>query len=151
MKMVLITLLISLVLSACETRPIDLGECPQPRFTGKAPADIYALKNPLDGERAVDAGRQLYQRRISDNRIACASCHGRDGNGIGSLSHMFKPPPRNFTCASTIIGVPDGQLYWIIKNGSPGTSMPSFEELSDDQIWQVVHYIRRLSNGQYDN
>ena len=42
--------------------------------------------------------------------------------------------------------VPDGQLFWIIKNGSPGTGMPSFKNhLNDTQVWQLIHYVRKLA------
>jgi len=41
--------------------------------------------------------------------------------------------------------LPDGQLFWIIQNGSPGTAMPAFKGLADEQIWQLIHYIRHFS------
>jgi len=55
------------------------------------------------------------------------------------------PPPRNFTCGSMMKDIPDGQLFWIIKNGSPGTGMMSFAGLPDEQVWQLVHYIQSLA------
>ena len=42
-------------------------------------------------------------------------------------------------------GIPDGQLFWIVRNGSPGTSMPDFRGLSDEQIWQLVLHLRTLA------
>jgi hypothetical protein len=42
-------------------------------------------------------------------------------------------------------GIPDGQLFRIIQNGSPGTSMPSFKALRDEQVWQGVLYLRELA------
>jgi mono/diheme cytochrome c family protein len=41
--------------------------------------------------------------------------------------------------------LPDGQLFWIIKNGSPGTGMMPFSTLPDEQVWQLIHYIRSLA------
>jgi hypothetical protein len=41
--------------------------------------------------------------------------------------------------------IPDGQLFWIIKSGSPETGMMSFDGLSDEQVWQLIHYIRTLA------
>jgi mono/diheme cytochrome c family protein len=39
----------------------------------------------------------------------------------------------------------DGQVYGWIKGGKPATAMPAFgERLNEDQIWQVVTYIRQL-------
>lgn len=120
------------------------ANCPQPRFTGKAPDEYYSRPNPLQPTAAnLDAGRALF---LGDpRRVSCATCHGKDGDGRGELADQFDPPPRNFTCAQTIRGVPDGQLFWIIRFGSPGTSMPPHRKLSDDEIWQVVLHLRRLA------
>jgi hypothetical protein len=41
--------------------------------------------------------------------------------------------------------LPDGQLFWVIKNGSPGTGMMPFGNLSDDEVWELIHYIRSLA------
>ena len=121
-----------------------VGECPQPRFTGKAPADYYERSNPLpDSPQNLKAGEQLYLG--TDEKQACAICHGRKGDGKGALAKQYDPPPRNFACAKTIGGVPDGQLFWIIRFGSPGTSMPPHEKLSDEQIWQLVLHLRQLA------
>jgi mono/diheme cytochrome c family protein len=119
------------------------GECPQPRFTGKAPPDIYPLANPLPGSpQNLKAGAKLYR---DSTPIACQECHGAKGDGKGPMAEMFDPPPRNFACKETVNGIPDGQLYWIIKHGSPGTAMPSFNNLSDEQLWQLVLHLRGLA------
>jgi hypothetical protein len=55
------------------------------------------------------------------------------------------PRPRNFRCAVTINDVPDGQLFWIIRFGSPGTSMPPHRKFTDEQIWELVSYLRTLA------
>jgi hypothetical protein len=68
------------------------------------------------------------------------------GEGNGTLSSQFSPPPRNFACAKTVNSIPDGQLFWIIKNGSPGTAMPDHLKFNDTEIWQLVLYIRALAN-----
>ena len=120
------------------------GECPQPRFTGKAPATVYKLENPLSANnRNLKAGKRFYEK---GTQPSCASCHGSKGDGKGAMASMFNPPPRNFACSETVNGIPDGQLYWIIKNGSPGTSMPDHRGLSDEELWQLVLYIRELSH-----
>ena len=120
------------------------GQCPQPRFTGKAPDDYLSRKNPVAGnEGSVKAGESIF---LGEGRIAsCFVCHGREGDGKGQLASQFDPPPRNFRCAETINGVPDGQLFWIIKFGSPGAAMPPHPRLSDEQIWQVITYLRQLA------
>jgi mono/diheme cytochrome c family protein len=120
-----------------------VSQCPQPRFTGKAPDKIYALSNPVAADAAnIAAGRRLYEK---DANPSCQACHGIKGDGMGPLAAQFDPPPRNFACKATVNGISDGQLFWIVKNGSPGTSMPDFHALSDDQIWKVVLYLRELA------
>ena len=65
--------------------------------------------------------------------------------GKGVLASQYSPPPRNFSCAKTVADVPDGQLFWVIRFGSPGTAMPPHGQLSDEQVWQVVLHLRRLA------
>jgi len=61
------------------------------------------------------------------------------------MSAALQPPPRDFTCGETMRDLPDGQLFWIIKNGSPGTGMPAFAGMSDEQAWQIIQRIRTLA------
>lgn len=126
--------------SAAEDRP----DCPQPRFTEKAPAEFYEMPNPLESTpENIKDGKMLYQ--VKAKPMPCKHCHGVEGDGRGPMSGGFKPPPRNFTCAETINGVPDGQLFWIIQNGSPGTGMMAFKGLKEEEIWQVILYLRELA------
>ncbi|MDH3451375.1 MAG: c-type cytochrome [Gammaproteobacteria bacterium] len=130
-------------LSCASVSSPSTSQCPQPRVTGQAPAAVFNTTSPLaPNARDVAAGRKLYEGAAD---TGCHLCHGIEGDGQGPLATQFEPPPRNFACAKTVIGIPDGQLYWIIKNGSPGTAMPSFNHLRDQQIWQLVMYLRQLS------
>lgn len=113
--------------------------CPQPRQTVSAPADYLGLRNPLARDQ-VDMRAASIQFQLS-----CAGCHGRAGNGQGSLHERYQPPPRNFSCASTVRDIPDGQWFWVIRHGSPGTGMPPFPSLQDEEIWQLVHYLRTFA------
>ncbi len=120
------------------------GICPQQRVTAQASEDIYQLKNPLEPtQKNLDAGESLF--RVEAQPTACKICHGVVGNGFGMMAPGLYPPPRNFTCAETMNPIPDGQLFWIIKNGSPGTGMPAFPELRETQVWQLIHYIRQFA------
>jgi hypothetical protein len=119
-------------------------QCPQPRFTGRAPEPEYSYKNPLVGDKKnLASGKRLYEGK--EKGTGCAICHGSTGAGNGSLASQFNPPPRNFACAKTVNSIPDGQLFWIIKNGSPGTAMPNHLKYNDTEIWQLVLYIRKLA------
>jgi len=119
------------------------SDCPQPRFTGKAPEEYLARKNPVAPDANIAEGERLYKG--TSKAVSCATCHGAKGDGRGEMASMFDPRPRNFQCAQTVNGIPDGQLFWIIRFGSPGTSMPGHPNLTDDQVWSLVHYLRKLA------
>ena len=125
------------------------GICPQPRKTVTAPEQYLKLKNPLEvTPQNILAGKTLF--RVDAEPTACKVCHGVSGDGLGILFHRVEPKPRNFTCVHTMDDLPDGQLFWVIKNGSPGTAMPSFSYLEDDQIWQLILYLRSFSKNSSD-
>jgi len=42
--------------------------------------------------------------------------------------------------------ISDGQMFWVVKNGSPDTGMVAYKSLSDKQIWQIILYLRTLTN-----
>ena len=131
-------------MSAAARAAPAIGECPQPRFTGKAPAQFYERINPLPATpEHLSAGERQYLG--TPERESCALCHGRKGDGKGPLARQYDPPPRNFACAQTVVNVPDGQLFWIIRYGSPDTAMPPHTNLSDEQTWQLVHHLRKLA------
>jgi mono/diheme cytochrome c family protein len=117
--------------------------CPQPRFTGKAPDEFLARVNPIATGGSTAEAQRIYAG--DGQTIACATCHGRNGDGQGPMAKLFDPPPRNFRCAQTIAGVPDGQLFWVIRFGSPGTSMPPHPKFSDEQIWRLVAHLREIA------
>jgi mono/diheme cytochrome c family protein len=122
----------------------NAGLCPELRNTEYAPAAIAAKNNPLQhNAQNLGAGESLYEGELKS--VSCDTCHGSGGAGNGSLASQFATPPRNFTCAKTMHGLSDGQLFWIIKNGSVDTSMQAYDRLSDEQIWQLVMYVRSFA------
>jgi len=139
--------------SAVETKaeePVQIaqakGKCPQPRKTPDAPAKYKGLSNPQPAEGGnLDAGKTLYQKTAKP--FVCSTCHGADGSGMGDPDFESTPAARNFTCGKTMQSLSDGQLFWIIKNGSPNTSMPAHSNLTESDIWNLVLYIRKFSGN----
>ncbi|GJL79564.1 MAG: hypothetical protein NPINA01_25530 [Nitrospinaceae bacterium] len=120
------------------------GDCSQPRKTQQAPANIYNQANPLPPTpENISVGELLYQKDAKP--LACAQCHGPQGDGKGVMGSAMNPKPRDFTCSQMMKDLADGQLFWIIKNGSSGTGMMAFKGLKDEQVWQIVHYLRLLA------
>src|SRR5215472_5820469 len=76
-------------------------QCPQPRFTGKAPEDYYSRTNPLQSDAGnLSAGEDLYLGKADDS--GCTICHGDRGEGNGPLATQLSHPQRNFDCDSTV-------------------------------------------------
>lgn len=102
----------------------------------------YANKvNPLrPTAENVTAGRKLYE-------ADCATCHGASGLGDGPAAKGLNPPPANLAAAARMPMTSDAYLYWTVAEGGVAlhTAMPPFKGvLKDDQIWQVILYLRRL-------
>ncbi len=73
----------------------------------------------------------------------CEACHGVTGLGDGPAGQALKPKPANLPALASQVG--DDYLFWRISEGKPGTSMVGWAGvLNEEQIWQVVAYIRTL-------
>jgi cytochrome c len=119
-------------------------DCPQPRNTLKAPKNIYNKKNPLRNTRKnISAGEELFFQVRKE--LGCVRCHGVLGNGKGDMAKGLEPPPRNFSCTPMMNKIPDGQLFWVIKNGSANTGMYTYSKLKDKDVWQLILFIRQFS------
>lgn len=119
------------------------GICPQTRTAPPAPEEIAQKKNPFqsNSENFIK-GESLYQWTAEPN--PCKTCHGPEGNGLGMMAQGLQAMPRNFTCSETMKEISDGQMFWVIRNGSGGTGMPAFKFLSDEDIWKLILYIRHF-------
>jgi mono/diheme cytochrome c family protein len=136
------TFLITLITLGFST-PAFSQDCDQKRSTQKAPDSFAKLKNPLQATpENVSAGRELFTHTAKP--LACIQCHGINGNGHGMMAKGMAPKPRDFTCSAMMNQISDGQLFWVIKNGSQGTGMMAYKSLEENQIWQLILHIRQL-------
>lgn len=105
------------------------------------PGDARSRSNPVTADPDILAAGQ------KDYNARCLVCHGENGKGATTLGMHMYPRAADLTAVRTQ-GKEDGALFWIIQNGLPHTGMPGWQGvLSDDQIWQVVTYVRQLPNG----
>lgn len=116
----------------------------QPVVPADKLAEARALKSPVpDSPAAVEKGKTIY-----DGKGACFNCHGTDGGGNGPAATNMKPAPRNFQHHGFWRHRTEGEIFWAIKYGSPGTAMIAFGPvLSDEEIWSVIQYERTFAGG----
>jgi mono/diheme cytochrome c family protein len=100
------------------------------------PANFKTMKNPVAvGEASTKAGLALYMKN-------CASCHGKTGLGDGVKARSLKDFPGDFSKAD-FQKQTDGDLFYETKAGRG--EMPKYEgKLTDDDIWNMVNYMRTL-------
>ncbi len=95
------------------------------------------------GESAI-SGPELYA-------MHCGACHGANGDGQGRAARHLFPRPRDLRTGrarlvSTLSGVPTLEdVEEVIRRGMPGTSMQSFDSLSNEQIGLLAQEVLRLN------
>ena len=102
-----------------------------------------AVTNPFPpSDEMIANGKALFE-----GKAFCKACHGVDGKGLGGgiePGSLKGPLPRNFTDKRWQAARTDGELFWILKNGSKGTAMASFIPLvlTEEEAWQILLYVR---------
>lgn len=128
-KILLMSILIALALASCGGAENDAAA------TDSMPAEYVGKTNPLDANAAA-AGAEIFKTN-------CEACHGVQGRGDGPAGAALNPQPKNLAVFAPTVG--DDYLYWRIHAGKDGTSMTAWKDvLTDEQIWQVVAFIRAL-------
>jgi mono/diheme cytochrome c family protein len=95
--------------------------------------------NASQPERDVLSGRVIFS-------TICIRCHGVDGKGGGQLK--FTPPVADLT-SPAIQGKLDARLFKSVHDGRQNTAMGAWREsLTDDEIWDVLAYVRTLAPEQ---
>ena len=100
------------------------------------------VKNPVASTaESVASGKQVYLRR-------CASCHAASGEG-GPGNDLIPAAP-SLVDAQWDHGSSDGEIFDSIKNGvGPDFNMVPFKDtLNDDEIWNVVNYLRSIAKKE---
>ncbi|NIS81641.1 MAG: c-type cytochrome [Anaerolineales bacterium] len=123
-----------------EDEGIDLEE----HNHAEIPHDFEGLENPFgEDPEAIAAGAELFA-------MTCAVCHGEGGEGDGPSAAGLDPKPASLADADMMADLSDAYLFWRITEGGMmepfNSSMPPWgESLSEEQRWQLVSYIRTLS------
>ncbi len=110
----------------------------------KTPEDelkAASIMNPLAGDFDIDRAKLMYDR-------FCLLCHGDKGDGQGFLytSGKYLMPPPDYG-AERAMAKSDGELFHNIRAGF-GVMGAYGAQISVEDSWQLVNYIRHLQNGK---
>ena len=92
----------------------------------------------------ANAGKAVYEKK-------CLLCHGEKGDGKGAGAEHLAPRPRDFTkglykIRTTANKTPtDQDIFRIITEGMPGTSMPAWAVLPEKDRWNLVAYLKTFA------
>ena len=107
------------------------------------PGEYKARSNPLANDKsALGPGLEHFAK-------FCTMCHDNDGSGMKTaIGNGLYPKPPDLRAAATQ-SLTDGELFYIIENGVRFTGMPAFgtgkpDPAGDNQVWQLVYFIRHL-------
>ena len=116
----------------------------KPRVPAEQIEEVRTWTNPFPSTpNNIKKGKVLFH-----GKAFCVTCHGKDGKGFGNIPGLVGKLPRNFTDKAWQAKRKDGELFWILKNGSIGTAMASFIPLilTEEEAWQVILYVRSFGN-----
>ena len=94
----------------------------------------------------IAKGKKLYE-----GKAYCSACHGLEGAGGtsgGRITPAGSQPPTNFADAGWQAARTDGEIFWILKQGSHGTDMAPYMPLylTEEEAWEIVTYIRMFGD-----
>jgi mono/diheme cytochrome c family protein len=96
-------------------------------------------KNPFAGdEKALAAGKKLFGK-------TCERCHGPGGKGDGPDADPDAMQDMDLTNPRRAARNSDGIVFYKIWNGRSKPKMPAQkDELTKDQVWEIVSYVQTL-------
>jgi copper transport protein len=101
------------------------------------PVDVANVRDPVPpDDRSLAVGHDVYV-------TYCEACHGETGRGDGPAGLRLVPRPADLRI-HTAPGVhTDGELFYWVSYGFPGTAMPAWkDQLTEDERWSVINYAR---------
>ena len=151
-----VAVVLGLALAGCgvqwEPAQIAAGSAP-PAGPAKAPAQPAAGPVPVSltptsyrgpSPELLALGKRVYEKQ-------CIACHGADGRGEGEAAYLLYPKPRDFVAGKYVLvstwdRVPiDEDLFRTVSRGMPGSAMPSWGHLSEEERWGLVHYVKSFA------
>ena len=114
----------------------------------RVPLEFLATAKAMNNPVAPTPENLARGKRVFTSTGACYTCHGVEGKGDGPAGVGLFPPPRDFTDTRFHELRTDGELFWVVRYGSPGSSMFAYapQIITEEDAWHVVGYLQTLSD-----
>jgi cytochrome c len=109
-----------------------------------APA-AHASTNPVKPTPASQAKAKKFYA------MDCAMCHGDNGNGKSDLATSMQLTLTDWTDPKTLAAKSDKELFDMIRVGKDKMPPEDAGRAKDEDVWNLVIYIRGLSKNQPAN
>ncbi len=119
--------------------PLPAGNIGE-RAASQMQSGAVILNPTTPDEESLAKGKELYG-------VFCSSCHGAQGKGDGHLytSKLFPAKPTSLVEAY-VQNKKDGEIYFVITKGSiSGLMGPHGSQITPDERWMIINYIRTLA------
>ncbi len=140
-KIILWLSLVALLLSEVSAGAFHKGIY-EPRVPPELLEKLQDMDNPYPATpERIEIGSKIYF-----GKGLCVTCHSDNGKGVELPGHA----PRDFTDKKWQEVRSDGEMMWVLRNGSPGTGMPVRvgKGINEEEGWSVIHFIRTFADRE---
>ncbi len=103
---------------------------------------VWIVSAPAASAGDPGKGKEIYAK-------SCAGCHGPEGKGDGAAASAMNPKPTNLSDKAAMSKLDDAALTNAILKGGAASGksplMPAFSQLKDQEVKDVVAYIRSVA------
>jgi len=100
---------------------------------------VELTREALASPEVIDRGRTLFSHQ-------CAVCHG-DGRGNGPRAARLASRPADLTGPTWQRGLAPRDVYRIIRDGVPGTDMPSWTAMRPEDLAALTAFVLSLDGS----
>lgn len=106
------------------------------------PADAAKKQNAVTPtEESIAKGKEIYFAKKGN----CVFCHGETGSGNEANLPKLRRKPADLSNKERMPKLSDGEIFWKVSLGIPGIMPGREKQLTEEERWHVVNYVRTLA------
>ena len=105
--------------------------------------------SPGERELAISLTPEVISRGKATYMTSCAACHGSQGRGDGPAASALAAKPRDHTNGAYMDKLSNAHIFKVVKFGGAMfgyPAMPAQPSLSDEEVKDLIAFVRTLSN-----